>query len=100
MGSACCACLELSIFAPAGSLTISQGAEIAYYQVDDAGVRTLIGHFIAEKPTRSSANTYKVTAYDRMSWTDKDLSPGFGADRLAVYLVRFRWDGCAQCGLS
>ena len=41
LGSACCACLELSIFAPAGSLTISQGAEIAYYQVDDAGVRTL-----------------------------------------------------------
>ena len=33
LGSACCACLELSIFAPAGSLTISQGAEIAYYQV-------------------------------------------------------------------
>ena len=67
LGSACCACLELSIFAPAGALTISQGAEIVYYQVDDAGARTLVGHFTAEKPTRSTANTYKVTAYDRMS---------------------------------
>ena len=28
LGSACCACLELSIFAPAGSLTISQGRRL------------------------------------------------------------------------
>lgn len=101
LGSACCACLELSIFAPAGSLTISQGAEIAYYQVDDAGVRTLIGHFIAEKPTRSSANTYKVTAYDRMSWTDKDLSPWLrGLTGWPYTLYAFAGMVCAQCGLE
>ena len=61
-GAACCNCLEMTVLAPAGGLTIAQGTEISYYQVDGAGVRTLIGLFTAEKPTRSSANTYKVMA--------------------------------------
>ena len=101
LGSACCSCLELSIFAPAGSLTISRGAEIAYYQVDDAGARTLIGHFTAEKPTRSTASTYKVTAYDRMSWTDRDLSPWLRSLTGWPYtLYAFAGMVCQQCGLE
>lgn len=101
LGSACCACLELSILAPAGGLTIGQGTEIAYYQVDDAGARTLIGQFTCEKPTRSSANTYKVTAYDRMSWTDRDLSPWLrGLTGWPYSLYAFAGMVCAQCGLE
>ena len=101
IGSACCNCLELTIIAPAGGLTIEQGAEIAYFQVGDTGARTQIGLFTAEKPTRSSANTYKVTAYDRMSWTDKDLSPWLRSLTDWPYtLYTFASMICRQCSLE
>lgn len=101
LGSACCSCLELSILAPAGGLTIGQGTEIAYYQVDDAGAQTLIGQFTCEKPTRSTAGTYKVTAYDRISWTDRDLSPWLrGLTGWPYSLYAFAGMVCAQCGLE
>lgn len=100
-GAACCNCLEMTVLAPAGGLTIAQGAEISYYQVDDTGARTLIGLFTAEKPTRSSANTYKVTAYDRMSWTDRDLSPWLRELTGWPYsLYTFAGMVCTQCGLE
>lgn len=100
-GAACCNCLEMTVLAPAGGLTIAQGAEIRYYQEDDTGARTLIGLFTAEKPTRSSANTYKVTAYDRMSWTDKDLSPWLKTLTGWPYtLYAFAGMVCQQCGLA
>ena len=101
LGSVCCACLELSVLTPAGGLTIGQGAEIAYYQVDDAGARTLIGQFTCEKPTRSTAGTYKVTAYDQISWTDRDLSPWLrGLTGWQYILYAFAGMVCAQCGLE
>ena len=101
LGSVCCACLELSVLTPAGGLTIGQGAEIAYYQVDDAGARTLIGQFTCEKPTRSTAGTYKVTAYDQISWTDRDLSPWLrGLTGWPYSLYAFAGMVCAQCGLE
>ena len=101
IGSACCSCLELTMIAPAGGLTIGQGTEIAYYQVDGTGTRRQIGLFTAEKPTRSSANTYKVTAYDRMSWTDKDLSPWLRSLTGWPYpLYAFASMVCRQCGLE
>lgn len=101
IGSACCNCLELTIIAPAGGLTIKQGAEIAYYQMDDAGAQTQIGLFTAEKPTRASANTYKLTAYDRMSWTDQELSPWLrGLTGWPYSLYTFAGMVCQQCGLE
>ena len=101
LGSVCCACLELSVLTPAGGLTIGQGAEIAYYQVDDAGARTLIGQFTCEKPTRPTAGTYKVTAYDQISWTDRDLSPWLrGLTGWPYSLYAFAGMVCAQCGLE
>lgn len=100
-GSACCNCLELTVITPSGGLAIAQGTEITYYQVDEAGVRTQIGLFTTEKPTRASANTYKVTAYDRMCWTDKDLSPWLRELTGWPYtLYAFAGMVCQQCGLT
>lgn len=101
LGSACSNCLELTVIAPTGRLTISQGTELTYYQVDNEGTKTQIGLFTAEKPTRSSANIYKVTAYDRMSWTDKDLSPWLRSLTGWPYpLYTFASMVCRQCGLE
>jgi len=67
--------IEAEIWAdPDGSLQITAGDALTYYRQDDAGNRTKVGVFYAEKPTRTKRNSYKVTAYDTMSKLDADLS--------------------------
>lgn len=36
--------------------------------------RSLVGKFTMEEPVRPTANKYRITAYDRVSWLDKDLT--------------------------
>lgn len=67
--------IEAEIWAdPDGSLQITAGDVLTYYRQDDAGNRTKVGVFYAEKPTRTKRNSYKVTAYDTMSKLDADFS--------------------------
>lgn len=74
LGSVCASMLEMKIITPGGGINIAAGDEITLFKVDDTGSRTKVGLFTTEKPTRPSANAYNVTAYDRASWLDKDLS--------------------------
>ena len=75
IGSAFSDYIEAEIWAdPGGSLQITAGDSLAYYRQDDAGSRTKVGVFYAEKPTRTKRNSYKVTAYDTMSKLDADFS--------------------------
>ncbi len=75
IGSAFSDYIEAEIWAdPGGSLQITAGDALAYYRQDDAGNRTKVGVFYAEKPTRTKRNSYKVTAYDNMSKLDADFS--------------------------
>ena len=75
IGSAFSDYIEAEIWAdPGGSLQITTGDALAYYRQDDAGNRTKVGVFYAEKPTRTKRNSYKVTAYDNMSKLDADFS--------------------------
>ena len=75
IGSAFSDYIEAEIWAdPGGSLQITAGDALTYYQQDDAGNRTKVGAFYAEKPTRTKRNSYKVTAYDTMSKLDADFS--------------------------
>ena len=67
LGSVCSSMLEVKFFSPAGSVNISAGTEVTYYKVDDSGIRTKVGLFTLETPERPSTNTYKFTAYDRVS---------------------------------
>ena len=74
-GSAFSDYIEAEIWAdPSGSLQITAGDALTYYRQDDAGNRTKVGIFYAEKPTRTKRNSYKVTAYDTMSKLDADFS--------------------------
>ena len=75
IGSAYSDYIEAEIWAdPGGSLQITAGDALTYYRQDDAGNRTKVGVFYAEKPTRTKRNSYKVTAYDTMSKLDADFS--------------------------
>lgn len=75
IGSAFSDYIEAEIWAdPGGSLQITAGEALTYYRQDDAGNRTKVGVFYAEKPTRTKRNSYKVTAYDTMSKLDADFS--------------------------
>lgn len=75
IGSAFSDYIEAEIWAdPGGSLQITAGDALTYYRLDDAGNRTKVGIFYAEKPTRTKRNSYKVTAYDTMSKLDADFS--------------------------
>ena len=75
IGSAFSDYIEAEIWAdPGGSLQITAGDALTLYRQDDAGNRTKVGVFYAEKPTRTKRNSYKVTAYDIMSKLDADFS--------------------------
>lgn len=75
IGSAFSDYIEAEIWAdPGGSLQITAGDALTYYRQDDAGSRTMVGVFYAEKLTRTKRNSYKVTAYDNMSKLDADFS--------------------------
>lgn len=75
-GAASTSCLELELLIPEGNLQITHGDEVELWRVDtETQEEVQVGIFLAEKPTKSSANKYKVTAYDRMTLLDKDLSP-------------------------
>lgn len=101
LGSACANMLELELITPAGGLRIEAGQEIQVYREDAAGVRHKVGLFTAEKPTRTSANTLSVTAYDRVSWLDRDLTDWLGALTGWPYrLYDLAVLVCAQCGLT
>lgn len=75
VGSACSDYIDAEIWAdPGGDLRITAGDALTLYRQDDAGNRTKVGVFYAEKPTRTKRNSYKVTAYDTMSKLDADFS--------------------------
>ena len=101
LGSACANMLEATMITPAGDLTITPGMEVTLYKVTDSGARTKVGLFTAEKLTRPSANLYKITAYDRVSWLDKDLTQWLkGLNKWPYTLIEFARMVCQACGLT
>lgn len=101
LGSVCANMAEVKIIAPEGGLSISAGDEMTVYKVDDSGQRHKIGLFTMEKPTRESANRLSITAYDRVSWLDKDLTQWVAGLKAWPYpLYDFAKLVCQACGLT
>ena len=101
-GAACAACAEIELWVPKNSLHIARGDELTLYRLDtDAGTETPAGIFLAEKPTKASANVYKVTAYDRMTLFDKDLSTWLRDNQgmFPLTLAELIRKVCTQCGV-
>ena len=99
-GAVCADMLELSVIAQ-NPFSLSAGEEVTLYTVDDSGTRTLAGIFIAEKPVWESANVYSLTAYDRVSLLDKDLTSWLAGLKGWPYkLLDFASMVCSECGLE
>lgn len=101
IGSCCANALEMTLFTPSGNLALTAGDEVTLYKVDDAGNRVKKGIYILEKPTRPTANTMKITGYDRVSKLDKDLTAWLKTLTAWPCTLRFLAGAvCKECGLT
>lgn len=101
LGSVCANMLEAALLTPQGGLSLTAGDEVVLYKVDDGGERRRAGVYILEKPTRPTANTMKITGYDRIIKLDKDLTVWLQSLNGWPYrLIDFAEMVCAACGLS
>lgn len=101
IGSVCSDALEAKFFTPNGNLNITVGTEVTLYKEDDTGNRTKIGMFTLEKPKRPSRNTYQFTAYDRVSWLDRDLTDWLSTlDGWPYSLLTLAQMVCEECLLT
>ena len=73
LGSTCAAMAEIKILVNGTDVLISAGDEIEVYKVLDDGTNVKIGLFTCEKP-EVNRSMLTVTAYDRVSWLDKDVT--------------------------
>ena len=74
VGSVCAAMVELTVINPGGELSLGAGRELTVLRQDSQGNREKLGVFITQTATRPTANVLNITAYDRVSLLDRDLS--------------------------
>ncbi len=102
-GAAGAASITVTLWADgAAAKALCAGQELACYRQLPGQQRELLGRFIAEQPTRATANTLRLTAYDRLILADRDLSPWLRGmqGRFPMPLLEFAGAVCAQCGLT
>lgn len=101
-GAICTSELEITLWGKAGSEQIANGSMLQFYTVTPDGVETLIATLTTEKPTRASANTYKVIAYDYVTKLDVDLTDWLLSltDSFPMSMQSFVELVCSHCGLS
>lgn len=101
LGSCCANMVEAKIITPEGGLSLSTGDDIDVYRVAEDGEAYHVGIFTTEKPTRPTANSMSITAYDRVSWLDKDLTLWLeGLDQWPYPLIAFARKVCEACGVE
>lgn len=79
---------------------IQQGEILTYYMIED-DVETLIGEFIAEKPTVASSTSIKFSAYDNISKTEKTFSDWLRVSQtlFPMTLLQLVQCACTRCGV-
>lgn len=101
LGSCCSNMIEVQLLTIGGGISINAGDELTVYRVTDNGTRIMAGLFTTEKPTRPSANALKLTAYDRVSWLDRDLTQWVaGLQGWPHSLYDLAVMVCEECGLQ
>ena len=99
-GSVCSTLFEAKVFSPGGNLNIAAGDSFTVFTETD-GVRKQYGVFYAEKPVKSSANSFTVSAYDSVSKLDKDCTAWLNALNGFPYPMQtFLQMVCEECGVS
>ena len=97
LGSACSSMLEAEIL---GQFSCAPGEPLHLYR-EEAGQRSLAGVFYPEKPTRATAYTMSLTAFDAVSRLDQDLTTWLLSLNQWPYTAsEFAAMVCSQCGLE
>jgi hypothetical protein len=80
---------------------IRQGEVLTYYMIED-GVETLIGEFIAEKPTVASRSSIRFSAYDNIVKTETVFSEWLRENQGAfpMTLLSLVQSACDYCGVT
>lgn len=98
LGSACSSMLEAEVL---GTFSCTPGEPLTLYRMEDDETRHLIGVFYPEKPTRATAYTMKLTAFDAVSRLDRDLTRWLlGLDQWPYTAAEFAAMVCNQCGVE
>ena len=101
LGSVCANLLEIELIDKEHILHLQQGNEIWLFKVPEDGSRYPMGIFTLEKPDKPTANTVRLTAYDRVAWLDKDLTQWLaGLNGWPYSLLTFARMVCNACGLE
>lgn len=101
-GSVCASAVEIELWVNSDSaLSVTQGTVLTYYKVDiDFDIETKIGVFTCEKPEKTGANKYKVTAYDNVTLLDVDVSEWLNSLTFPITIKDFAAAIAAKCGLE
>lgn len=101
-GSVCASAVEIEFWVNSDSaLSVTQGTVLTYYKVDiDFDIETKIGVFTCDKPEKTGANKYKVTAYDNVTLLDVDVSEWLNALTFPITIKDFATALAAKCGLE
>lgn len=98
-GSVCSAMLEFDLIHPAEE-KLTAGQEVTLFHVAEDGSRRQVGVFCLEKPVRTGTHRCRVTAYDRVSKLDKDLTDWLSSRVSDCTLAEFARQVSAQCGVT
>lgn len=99
LGAVCAAMAEVKLLLPAGEVPMAAGDALTIFQ-DNGTTRQQLGVFIAEKPVRTGRHTATVTAYDRVTALDRDLTDWLAALEGWPYsLQSLAEQVCTACGL-
>ena len=102
-GAAAPACLEVELLVPDGDAGIAPGTECKLWRVStETNAAELLGVFCVAQTAASAANRCRLTAYDRMTLLDKDLSPWLRArqGQFPMTLRALVEAVCTQCGVT
>ncbi len=101
LGSVCAAFLEAELITTGTVPALLPGQEVTLYKVDESGARHREGIFILEKPVRKSEHRLRITAYDRITLLDRDVSAWLASLTGWPYtLTQLGQMLCDLCGLQ
>lgn len=101
LGSVCASMVEITLLTCGEEVNLSAGDEIVVYRQDQNGITHKVGVFITEMPTRPTASTLKLTAYDRIRRLDQDLTDWLAALEGWPYTLKdLAQMVCQACGVS
>ena len=101
-GSVCASAVEIELWVSSDSaLSVTQGTVLTYYKVDtEFGIETKLGVFTCDKPEKTGANKYKVTAYDNVTLLDVDVTEWLNSLAFPITIKDFAAALAAKCGLE